>query len=204
MDGPIFAAGCRPARREQAEREQAGARRANCMLFSFYGKHSRRCVPRPDRFQGFTSYLRQETSKLVCGKLILKVLDSHPDGQALTSEIAREVALLDSAAREIFLPSPRSKAASSALDSSPFRGKGVWRISKEGRQYVRSANPRSDPATEGDPTHLTLGRGATGGKPDPSAQTSRRGLSPSAPPATVTAGTATAIIRVPRVVSYLL
>jgi hypothetical protein len=37
--------------------------------------------------------------------LILKILDSHPNGQALTSEIAREVALLDSAAREIFLPS---------------------------------------------------------------------------------------------------
>jgi hypothetical protein len=56
--------------------------------------------------------------------LILKILDSHPDGQALTSEIAREVALLDSAAREIFLPSRSIEGGIFGVDSSPFRGKG--------------------------------------------------------------------------------
>jgi hypothetical protein len=95
--------------------------------------------------------LRQETSKLVWDMLILKILDSHPDGEALTSEIAREVALLDSAAREIFLPSPPIKRGIFGARFVTSPQKGVWRISNEGRQYVRSANPRNDPATEGDP-----------------------------------------------------
>jgi hypothetical protein len=83
--------------------------------------------------------------------LILKILDSHPDGEALTSEIAREVALLDSAAREIFLPSPPIEGGIFGARFVTSPRKGLWRISNEGRQYVRSANPRNDPATEGDP-----------------------------------------------------
>jgi hypothetical protein len=93
--------------------------------------------------------LRQETSKLVWDMLILKILDSHPDGEALTSDIAREVALLDSAARQIFLPSPAIEGGIFGAGFVTSPRKGSWRISNAGRQYVRSA------------------RGATGGKPDP-------------------------------------
>jgi hypothetical protein len=81
--------------------------------------------------------------------LILKILDSHPDGQALTSEIAREVALLDSVVREIFVPSPAIEGGIFGAGFVTSPRKGVWRISNAGRQYVLSA------------------RGATGGKPDP-------------------------------------
>jgi hypothetical protein len=98
--------------------------------------------------------LRQGTSKLVWDMLILKILDSHPDGEALTSEIAREVALLDSAAREIFLASPPIEGGIFGARFITSPRKGVWRISNEGRQYVRSANPRSDPAIGEDPVPL--------------------------------------------------
>jgi hypothetical protein len=78
--------------------------------------------------------------------LILKILDSHPDGEALTSEIAREVALLDSAARETFLPSPVIEGGIFGAGFVTIPRKGVWRISDQGREYVRSASPRSVPA----------------------------------------------------------
>ena len=73
--------------------------------------------------------------------LILKILNLYPDGEALTAEIAREVALLDSAARETFLPAlPIAGGIFGAgFVTSPC--KGVWRISDAGRDYVRSASP---------------------------------------------------------------
>jgi hypothetical protein len=100
--------------------------------------------------------LRQETSKLVWDMLILKILDSHPDGEALTSEIAREVALLDSAAREIFLPLPSIEGGIFGAGFVTSPRKGVWRISNAGRQYVRSDNPRGGPATVEAPVPLDV------------------------------------------------
>jgi hypothetical protein len=91
--------------------------------------------------------LRQKASKLVWDMLILKILDSHPDGEATTSEIAREVALLDSAARESFLPSPPIEGGIFAAGFVEIPRKGVWRISDQGRQYVRSARSRSVPVS---------------------------------------------------------
>jgi hypothetical protein len=90
--------------------------------------------------------LHQKASKLVWDMLILKILDSHPDGEVTTSEIAREVALLDSAARESFLPSPPIEGGIFGAGFVVIPRKGVWRISDRGRQYVRSANPRRVPA----------------------------------------------------------
>jgi hypothetical protein len=84
--------------------------------------------------------LRQETSKLVWDMLILKILDSHPDGEALTLEIAREVALLDSAARETFLPLPPIADGIFGAGFVTSPRKGVWRISTAGRIYIRSAS----------------------------------------------------------------
>jgi hypothetical protein len=127
----------------------AGARHACCMFFLLTGNRFAALSSRPDRFSRYCFVLRQDTSKLVWDMLILKILDSHPDGQALTSQIAREVALLDSAAREIFRPSPLIEGGIFGAGFVTSPRKGVWRISSEGRQYVRSA------------------RGATGGKPDP-------------------------------------
>jgi hypothetical protein len=76
------------------------------MFFLLTGNRFLALSPVPDRFSRYCFVLRQNTSKLIWDMLILKILDSHPNGQALTSEIAREVALLGSAAQEIFLPSP--------------------------------------------------------------------------------------------------
>jgi len=87
--------------------------------------------------------------------LILKILDSHPDGEALTSEIAREVALLDSAAREIF-PSPSIEGGIFGAGFVTSPRKGVWRISNAGRQYVRSDNPRGGRATVEAPVPLDV------------------------------------------------
>jgi hypothetical protein len=78
--------------------------------------------------------------------LILKILDSHPDGEALTSEIAREVALLDTAARESFHPSPPIEGGIFGAGFVAIPRKGVWRISDRGREYVRSAGSRIVPA----------------------------------------------------------
>jgi hypothetical protein len=78
--------------------------------------------------------------------LILKILDSYPDGEALTSEIAREVALLDTAAREGFLPSPPIEGGIFGAGFVEIPRKGVWRISDRGREYVRSARSRGVPA----------------------------------------------------------
>jgi hypothetical protein len=78
--------------------------------------------------------------------LILKILDSYPDGEALTSEIAREVALLDTAARESFQPSPPIEGGIFGAGFVAIPRKGVWRISDRGREYVRSASSRSVPA----------------------------------------------------------
>jgi hypothetical protein len=75
--------------------------------------------------------------------LILKILDSYPDGEALTSEIAREVALLDSAARESFQPSPPIEGGIFGAGFVAIPRKGVWRISDRGREYLRSARSRS-------------------------------------------------------------
>jgi hypothetical protein len=75
--------------------------------------------------------------------LILKILDSYPDGEALTSEIAREVALLDSAARESFQPSPPIEGGIFGAGFVAIPRKGVWRISDRGREYLRSARSRT-------------------------------------------------------------
>lgn len=79
--------------------------------------------------------------------LILKILDSRPDGEAPTSDITRELALLDSAARESFAPSPPIEGGlfGAGLITSPR--KGVWRISAAGREHVRLAYPRNVVAT---------------------------------------------------------
>jgi hypothetical protein len=103
--------------------------------------------------------LRQKASKLVWEMLILKILDSYPDGEALTSEIAREVALLDSAARETFPPSPRIEGGIFGAGFVAIPRKGVWRISDRGREYVRSARPRSAPGEASVPLDVeTTGR----------------------------------------------
>jgi hypothetical protein len=104
----------------------------------------------PGSISRYCTVLRQETSKLVWDMLILKILDSHPDGEAPTSEIAREVALLDSAVRETFLPSPPIKGGIFGAGFVTSPRKGLWRISNEGRQYVRSAHPRSGHAPGAD------------------------------------------------------
>jgi hypothetical protein len=91
--------------------------------------------------------LRHEISKLIWDMLILKILDSRPDGEAPTSEVARELALLDSAARESFVPSPPIERGLFGAGFITSPRKGVWRISDEGRKYVRSADPRSEPGT---------------------------------------------------------
>jgi hypothetical protein len=84
--------------------------------------------------------------------LILKILDSHPDGQALTSEIAREVALLDSAAREIFLLSRSIEGGIFGAGFVTIPRKGAWRISDLGRQYVcLRAAPRAEGLTPSGP-----------------------------------------------------
>ena len=69
--------------------------------------------------------------------LILKILDSRPDGEAPTSGIARELALLDSAARESSLPSSPIDGGAGFITSPR---KGVWRISSQGREYFRLAD----------------------------------------------------------------
>lgn len=91
--------------------------------------------------------MRHEISKLVWDLLILKILDSRPDGEAPTSEIARELALLDSAARERSLPSLPIKGGLFGAGFITSPRKGVWRISSEGRQYLRLAEPRNSVAT---------------------------------------------------------
>jgi len=91
--------------------------------------------------------------------LILKILDSYPNGEALTSEIAREVALLDSAARESFRPSPPIEGGIFGAGFVAIPRKGVWRISDRGREYVRSAGSRSVPAEASVPLDVeTTGR----------------------------------------------
>jgi hypothetical protein len=84
--------------------------------------------------------LRHEVSKLVWDMLILKILDSHPNGEAHTSDITRELALLDSAARESSVPSAPIEGGifGAGFVTSPH--KGVWRISDAGRQYLRLAD----------------------------------------------------------------
>jgi hypothetical protein len=113
----------------------------------------------PGSVSRYCIVLRQKASKLVWDMLILKILDSHPDGEALTSEIAREVALLDSAARESFRPSPPIEGGIFGAGFVAIPRKGVWRISDRGREYVRSASPRSAPAQASVPLDVeTTGR----------------------------------------------
>lgn len=79
--------------------------------------------------------------------MILKILDARPDGEALTSEIARELAVLDSAGRKTFPSHPIENGIfGTGFVISP--GKGVWRITDKGRNYVRSNPSRGGRSTE--------------------------------------------------------
>jgi len=85
--------------------------------------------------------LRHEISKRVWDILILKILDSRPDGEAPTSDITRELALLDGAARESFPPSPPIEGGIFGAGFVTSPRKGIWRISEAGRDYLRLADP---------------------------------------------------------------
>jgi hypothetical protein len=52
------------------------------------------------------------------------------------------VALLDSAAREGFLPSPPIEGGIFGAGFVEIPRKGIWRISDRGREYLRSAGSR--------------------------------------------------------------
>ena len=90
--------------------------------------------------------MRHEISKLVWDMLILKILDSRPDGEAPTSYITRELALLDASARESFPPSPPIDGGIFGAGFVTSPRKGVWRISSEGRQHLRLAESRNSAA----------------------------------------------------------
>jgi hypothetical protein len=86
--------------------------------------------------------LRQEHSKLVWDLLILKILGSRSDGEASTSEITRELAILDSAGRETLPSHPIEGGIFGAgLVISPE--KGIWQITGKGRDYLESITFRS-------------------------------------------------------------
>jgi len=86
--------------------------------------------------------LRHEISKRVWDTLILKILASRPDGEAATFEIARELAVLDSSARERASPSPPIDGGIFGAGFIASPRKGIWRITDAGRQYLRLADPR--------------------------------------------------------------
>lgn len=98
--------------------------------------------------------LRHEISKLVWDMLILKILDSRPDGEAPTSYITRELALLDASARKSFSPPIEGDIFGAGFVTSPR--KGVWRISSEGRQHLRLAESRNSaaPTETAPPLHV--------------------------------------------------
>jgi predicted transcriptional regulator len=81
--------------------------------------------------------LGQEYSKQVWGLLILKILDSRNGGEASTSDIARELAILDSAIRET-LPSHHIENGIFGAGFVDIPRRGLWRITERGRDYLRS------------------------------------------------------------------
>jgi hypothetical protein len=85
--------------------------------------------------------LRQEHTKRIWDLLILKILDSRPGGEAPTSKIAKELALLDYTTRET-LPSHSIEGGVFGAGFVTSPRKGVWRISEAGRKYIKSGMPK--------------------------------------------------------------
>jgi hypothetical protein len=79
--------------------------------------------------------LRRQGSKLVWDLLILKILDSRSNGEAPTSEIASEIAVLDRAARDIFPPD--------TIDGGIF---GAGFVTNPRKAYVRSVHRKASDA----------------------------------------------------------
>jgi hypothetical protein len=74
--------------------------------------------------------------------LILKILDSRFVGEATTADIARELAILDRHVREHFRSQPIENGIFGAgLVEIPR--KGLWRITDQGRAYLRIKNEYS-------------------------------------------------------------
>jgi hypothetical protein len=80
--------------------------------------------------------MKQPDFKLSWNLLILKILASHPDGEASTTAIARDLAILISVKRD-------SQPIEGGIFSTGYvvsPSKGTWRITDQGRAYLGSLN----------------------------------------------------------------
>jgi hypothetical protein len=71
--------------------------------------------------------------------LILKILASHPSGQASTTDIARDLAILSSVKRD-------SQPVEGGIFSTGYvvsPTKGTWRITDQGRAYLHSLDSKA-------------------------------------------------------------